>query len=463
MLRIMRKYARGWFIKIVFGAIIVVFVAFFGYGTHRPGDRVVGQAGRHKITFTEYQENYDGLVKLYRNLYREKFEAMVKELNLREQAMNQIINRYLLLQKAEELGLTVGEKEFTDYLGGMEAFKRQGRFDEKAYAEALKRTGIDPKQFEGSEKDSLVAEKLINLVRDNAMFLSDTDVWQAYVKEKGKVNLAYIQFDPAQFRNSVNVTDRELAEAYDKEKDRYRSESVYTLKYIALDENTPLKDSEVYSDLLKAKDLGTYAKEKGLEVHDLGRLKESEVLGRLKDLKGEQWLKGLKKGEVSLPVRGQSKSYIFQVIDREEGRPIEKSVVLKEIKERIINEKAKALARVSAGDAINAKTAVYKQETGYFPRSLAAIPKIGELPGEHAAVLTLSEQNRTYGKPVEINDKYYIFSFKGEELPDKVSWEREKDSYRKFLLSKEQDAYVKTFIDGLRKTEKVKVYWKEIL
>jgi peptidyl-prolyl cis-trans isomerase D len=463
MLKVMRRYASGWLVKALFGIIIIVFVLYFGSSTLGRGDKVLTTVGSHKVTVTEYQETYKRLLNLYRNLYRDKFdEDMVKRLKLNETAMNQIVDRYLLLGKAKDLGLTVTDVEFADYLGSMEAFKREGKFDGKLYAEALKRNNIDARQFEESQKAELLAEKLIAIVRDNGVFLTDNDIWQAYVKEKGKVNLSFALYEPAQFRTSVNVNEQDLNSLYDKEKDKHFTEPTYTLRYIVFDEKSPVKDDVAYTDLLKAKDFEAYAKQKGLEILDLGTVKQSEALGKLKDLKGETWLKDLKKGDISLPARGPTKSYIFQVLNKQEGQPLEKTAVLKEIRERVVEEKSKVLAREKAIDAINQKNADFKQETGYFPRSVPTIPKIGQLPLEDAAVLSLSEQNRLYGKPVEIMGKYYVFSYKGEELPDKGQWEKEKDAYGRFLLARQQDEQIKSFIDNLRKRANVKIDWKDL-
>ena len=42
---------------------------------------------------------------MYRNIFKDKFdENMLKALKLKEAAMNDIVDRYLLLQKAKELG-----------------------------------------------------------------------------------------------------------------------------------------------------------------------------------------------------------------------------------------------------------------------------------------------------------------------------------------------------------------------
>ena len=216
------------------------------------------------------------------------------------------------------------------------------------------------------------------------------------------------------------------------------------------------------SKLLKQPLVPTRKKQKGLQVIDLGQVKEGEALKKLKNLKADEWLKGLKKGEISLPVRLDSKSYIFQVMDIEEGKPLDKTLIIKEIKERLINEKAKNFAKNIAQALIDKKVVDSKKDTGFIPRTTQAIPKIGQIPKDDLAVLGLSKASPIYRRPIEISGILYVFYFKEEKLPGKDEWEKEKESYKKYVLSKGQVDFLKSFIETLRKKENVKIEWKDI-
>ncbi len=141
MLKFMRKHATGYLVKGMFGLIIIVFI-FWGVGSFRAGERVVAEVGPYKVYFTEYQETYNKLLNMYRMIYKDKFdENVVKELKLKEKAMDEIIDRYVLIKKAKELGITTSEEEFINYIANMEMFRRDGKFNEKVYVEVLKRNG----------------------------------------------------------------------------------------------------------------------------------------------------------------------------------------------------------------------------------------------------------------------------------------------------------------------------------
>jgi parvulin-like peptidyl-prolyl isomerase len=462
MLRFMRKYATGYLVKGLFGIIIVVFI-FWGVGSFRGGEKVVAEVGPYKISIIEYQESYNRLLNFYKMLYKDKLDdAVLNQLKIKEKAINELVDKYVLLLEAKEMGLNISDREFSEYIANIDAFKRDGKFDQSVYAEILKRNNIDPKNFEVSEKSRLLTSKLINVLNDNSVFISEGDAWISYTEAKGEINLFYTRFDPASFKDKVTVNDKEIEDIYEKEKDRHKSENVYRLKYIVIDEKSPVKDDAAYLDLLKAKDITEYAKQKGLEVVDVGATRESELIKKFKGLKIEEWLKGLKKGDISLPARDAGRSYIFQLVDAEGGKPIDKNIVLKEIKERIVKEKTKLIAKTEAEAEINKKIADTKNDTGLIPRNSTSIPKIGVLPPEHAGVLALTKEKWLYEKPVDISGIYYVFKYKGEKQPGKDEWEKDKKSYIQYVFMKKREEYYKGLIEDLKKKQKIEIHWKEI-
>src|SRR5690606_21078312 len=101
------------------------------------------------------------------------------------------------------------------------------KFSETVFKEILKRNGLDPKRFEQSEKHALLNTKMINLIRDTGALMNEGNLWNFYVKEKGKINLGYVEFDPASYRTKVTISDQEVADIYEKEKNIRREENTY--------------------------------------------------------------------------------------------------------------------------------------------------------------------------------------------------------------------------------------------
>jgi hypothetical protein len=455
----MRKHATGYMIKTMFVLIIVVFI-FWGVGSFTRGEKSLAEVGPYKISAMEYQQNYQKLLSFYRMIYREQLdEKMMAQLKLKESVMNQLVDKYLMLVEADKMDVRVSDREFTEHLASMDAFKQDGKFSKDVYMAVLKRNGVDPKTFEESEKQSLLVTKVLAILQDNGVIFNERDVRDSYMKERGQVRLGYAVFDPADYRDQVRVQEKEIEDAYEKEKALYRSETLYHLKYMVIDEKSPVKDDQAYMELLKAKDLAAYARSKGLEVVDLGSMKESDVLARLSRLKADAWLKGMNQGDISLPVRENTKSYIFQVVEKVDGKPLTKEEALKIVRAKIAGERAKTLAKAKAEEAVKDKSVKYTKETGMISRQTPEIPGLGPIPKEDIGLLLLSPERKVYEKPVEFGGRYYVFSLIDEKQPDQAQWEKEKDAYKQTYAAKKRAEFLTSFREDMKKQVKVKVDW----
>ena len=462
MLKFMRKYQRSWVIKVIFGAIIVTFVLFFGYSAYQEKEVSFAEIGPYKVSLREYQEACVEQEKFYKMITKgELDEKMLKD--LRQKVKEGLVNKYVLLTKADELGIKVSDEELAEYLNSIAAFKKDGKFNKEQYLAVLRYQKIDPEKFEESWKKDRTVQKVEAIVQDAGTFFSESDVWAGYVKEKGKVNLSYALYDPSSFRDKVNISEKELLDLYEKEKGIYRGENIYRFKLLVVDQKGSLKDDVVYMDLLKVKDIDAYGREKGLQVSDLGEMKESDLIKQFKGLKIEDLRELKKKGEISRVVRSpEGKSYIFQLVDMTPGKDLDKTLALAKIKEKLTDEKAKALAKLAAEAGIKDKSFKANDETGFIARNANSIGGLGQIPQESRGVLALSQTEKLYEKPLEISDKYYIFSFKDEQLPDKQEWAKDKESYAKYFMEKNNTEFLNSLLSEMKTKLKVSINEKAL-
>jgi parvulin-like peptidyl-prolyl isomerase len=188
-------------------------------------------------------------------------------------------------------------------------------------------------------------------------------------------------------------------------------------------------------------------------------MKESELYAKFSKLNIRDVLKGMGNGDISLPVRDGAVSYIFQLVSREDGKPFEKSEALKVIGAKVAVEKARAMARLKAEDALKDKGLKFSRETEFFPRKTGAIPGVGPVPKESVDVLALTK-GQTYQKPVEINGKYYVFAYNDEQAPDKAQWEKDKENYRRMFAATSRNTYLNSIKEEMKKTVKIKINWE---
>lgn len=84
MLRLMREQAGSWLIKVLLGAIVIVFV-FWGVGSFRSqrGDRIATVNGE-PITLNEYRETFDNLLAQLRRRFGNNLdEDMIEKLQVK--------------------------------------------------------------------------------------------------------------------------------------------------------------------------------------------------------------------------------------------------------------------------------------------------------------------------------------------------------------------------------------------
>src|SRR5919109_3678949 len=104
------RRAQPAIIKGVLGAVVIAFVAtiFLDWGWRRPGrpSAHVATIGGEGVSMREFEITYNNLVDLYRRIYQDRFtEDFARSMNLKEQALDTLIQRKLLLSEAKRQGL----------------------------------------------------------------------------------------------------------------------------------------------------------------------------------------------------------------------------------------------------------------------------------------------------------------------------------------------------------------------
>lgn len=243
MLDLIRKKQQTVIIKIVFWGIIAAFVGtiFLVWGKGSDGGAgggdptVAATVNKTKISFDEYQTAYSNLYNLYQNIYRDQFTpAMEKQLQLRQQAIDGLVDQALLLQEAEKRDLKVTEKELVDSIAAVPTFQENGTFSKQRYLQVLSFQRLSPDSFEAMQRRQLLVEKLQQKI-DSNIKLSEADIEQEYRDQNEKVNLAFVRLAPALFASKVTVTEENLQAFFEQKKEDFRIPERRSLRYLVFD------------------------------------------------------------------------------------------------------------------------------------------------------------------------------------------------------------------------------------
>ncbi len=166
MLHFMRKHAKFFYIFLFL--VIISFIFFYVGPVDRNQNPVVIEIGKDKIYLDEYWRVYDRLRDFYRDIYQDKFDAdMEEKLNLKEKALETLLEERLLLIKARQIGLTVTDKELQDAIMHEPAFMRDGRFSKDIYLRTLQINRLTPRYYEEMKRRELLLKKIRSLIEES--------------------------------------------------------------------------------------------------------------------------------------------------------------------------------------------------------------------------------------------------------------------------------------------------------
>lgn len=240
MLDIVRAKQKSMFIKLAFAIIILSFVIGYAMLTSptgngsKPNDLAASVNGG-KISMDDYRRAYSNMYNLYQNVYKDQFTpALEKQLNLRQQAFQQLVDQLLLVQEAEKLGMTVSEQELVDAIANVPAFQDNGSFNKQRYLDVLSYQRLTPEVFEAMQSNDLLVKKVGDYLRSDVN-ISDEEINNEFRKQNEKVNLAFARFAPALYEDKVKVDETALADFFKQHQEDFRIPEKVAINYILLD------------------------------------------------------------------------------------------------------------------------------------------------------------------------------------------------------------------------------------
>jgi peptidyl-prolyl cis-trans isomerase D len=234
MLDSMRRYARSTGIKIVFGIIIATFILWGGW-SFNDGASVVAAAtvNGDAITPKELGIYSRQLESFYQRMYGEKYTPeLAQSLDLRARALDQLINRSLLRQEAERLGLDATDEEVRDAIAAVDGFRVDGRFRRDIYFRFVRSQGMSPAEFEEQQRDDLLVKKIQNLYV-TAISVDEKTAKALYSFANEKTNLSFVELEVVDYRKDVTVTPEEAREYYEKVKESFREPTRVEIALVA--------------------------------------------------------------------------------------------------------------------------------------------------------------------------------------------------------------------------------------
>ncbi len=512
MLDVMRKHARNWLMKTILGIIIVVFIFYFGsMGGRQRAERIAMIDGK-PIVYADFQREYQNLIDMYRQRFGQGLtEEMLKRLNLKQQALDSLINQAVVLEKAKVLNVRVTDEDVKAAILAYPGFQRNGAFDQRIYEQTLRANKMTPEQFEEMQRKMLIIQNVEDLIRDGVT-VSDQEVHDLYRMQSEKINVDFIEVSPktfiggvkttpaaleaflkaheAQFRvpeqvqirylaflgqdyaAAARISDADVADYYEQHKAQWTKEKkVQPLAevrekilaelarvrgmYAASDEAKKAHDI-IYQD----ENFDAYAAQKKLTVRTTGLFRLNDPPPEFRAIADfGKILSGLQKNEISRVIQGEKGYYLLMVADRKatylpalkEIEPeVEKQYREAEAKQLAQKEAETLLARLKKGaplEAVAREKGLKITETGLFQPG-GAVPKLGSSPDLTEALFQLSEKKPYPEQVYPIDGNYVIIRLKERGKPDEKEFASRKDAIAQYLKKTMQAEVLRAWVEG---------------
>jgi len=301
--------------KIILLFSILIFLSGFHVSVGLCGaevaDRIVAVVNEEIISLSELTravQPYADKIKSRNYSLEQEREMLFK---VREDMLEQIINRKLTGQASKKYKLSVSEKEIDNAL---ERFKEANSYTDEDLRSALAKDNISMQEYRDKIRENILRSKLLNIEVKSKIVITRDDIRSYYEKHKEM----YQGEKSYHLRNIVKITNYSLSP--DERK---------TLSLIMEEIYTRLKDGKPFDEVSRDYIGGSY----DIKSLDLGMFKLNELSQQVKDA-----IKGLKPGECTKVLETEAGFQIIyiQTIDEKPGKSFDEAAP--EIEEILFRE-----------------------------------------------------------------------------------------------------------------------------
>lgn len=247
MLQNIRDNSQGIVAKIIVGLIAVTF-ALFGVESLvslTGGSNAPATVNGVEISERDLMQGADLQRRQLLNQMGENADPTLLDDNLIRQAtLENLIQQEVLLQSAENQGMTISDQQLDQIIITTPDFQVDGRFDRDQYQAVLRNAGLTPMMY----KDLLRKENLQQQERNGYMlsaFSLEGETQRVIELDRETREVAYLQIGLDDYRKTVQITDADITAYYDEHQAQFMSDEQVVIEYLLLNKLDLLDQVEI--------------------------------------------------------------------------------------------------------------------------------------------------------------------------------------------------------------------------
>jgi len=234
-------------VQIVLAVILLPF-AFWGVDSYnRSGNSadVVAKVNDSKISQQEFANALRQQQDRLRQQLGDKFDAaMFDNPEMKRAVIENLISQRLLSESAKNARLVVTDEQVAQVIGGIEAFRDEGKFNKKTYEAALKNQNMSPLMFEARIRDHLFGQQIMDAYEHNG-FASSSVVDNLIRLNEQQWVISVSSVSPQPFLAQAKVDETALKKYYEQNLKEFAVQEQAKVEYVKFSMNDLMSKVEI--------------------------------------------------------------------------------------------------------------------------------------------------------------------------------------------------------------------------
>ncbi|MDX8383573.1 MAG: SurA N-terminal domain-containing protein, partial [Ghiorsea sp.] len=247
MLESMRSHAQGWIAKVILGAIILSF-ALWGVGDYFTGNQIetVAEIDGQAINNVDFAATYQRQLASYSNMLGDQFsKELADQLGVKNETIQTMINRRLMLVEAESLGLVVPDQALLGTVQSTPQFQESNGFSAARYQALTRQMGFQSaRDYEAYLRQSIIIDTLQKSISGNAN-ISANEIKERFKAKFEQRILAALVVSPDDLQADIEVSDSQARDWYDAHLSQYQSPLKVSLEVVEINAEMLPTDLEI--------------------------------------------------------------------------------------------------------------------------------------------------------------------------------------------------------------------------
>jgi peptidyl-prolyl cis-trans isomerase D len=379
MMAFIRKHSQGFFAKMLMVFVLISFVAW-GIGDIPSIDnsKNIASVDGAPISDLEYKRELEQLKESFGEHYSPQ---LMKELNLYQTKLNQLVDQKIIDLEAQRVGLRISDESLVAYIAKESIFQNSvGSFDKKIFTQVLKQNNLSEREYMRIKRQQIAAELLrstfeihpnvsqdylqrlyqirniqrqvslilVNKPKDLSPFYgvapSQDQIDQYYDSHKNNYlapeyrTIQYIEINPKSINDKIAITEKDAMDEYQSRttdfvvaQKRDLAQLLYATKPEAEQAYKALRDGKTIADVAKA------IVPKNKDALDIGSRTKAQMS------EGADEVFGVQEGGVTPPIQSAFGWHVFQVKKIEKEHTADFATVRKSIEDSLRQDKANTM------------------------------------------------------------------------------------------------------------------------